>query len=308
MFFADIIGLMLGLLSARSIDKDMARVTLAPETISPRVLGEATEPRPVPRLQENTAGPDVLAGSYLVVDLESGQMLAERDAASARPIASLTKLLTALTIVNDSGYDPERVLTVSGNAVAAGRQGAAMDLLEGEQLRVRDLLAGMLINSANDAAVALAEGTAGTEKDFAERMNETAKNLGLTETAMKNASGLDEEGHVSSARDVALMMAASWTDPQLGIYLRAAKMTVSSADGKTSHELTTTNKLLGVRADILAGKTGYTDAAGQNLAVVAEEDGAPIAAVVLGSTDRFGDMENLINWTFWAYNWTNESQ
>lgn len=255
-----------------------------------------------PRSVEETLGPVLRAASSVVLDLESGVVLASHQPSAVRPVASLTKLLTAIAVLRHAHEDD--VVTVSARAVAVGRRGADMKLEVGERIRVKDLLAGLLIPSANDAAVALAEHVSGSEKAFARAMEETARSLGLSRTRAENATGFDSIAHFSSAYDVALLLSTAWRDPDLGLFLRAESLDVASVGGNRVHHLRTTNRLLGIRADILGGKTGLTEEAGENLAVVAESpDGHPVVAVVLGSPDRFSDMENLLNWTFWAYQW-----
>lgn len=268
-----------------------------------RVLFAETEQRDGrPTLKEDTLGPSLSAESYVVIDVGTGAVLAAQNPSAIRPVASLTKLLTALTVAQR--VDPEEVVTVSPRAARAGRLGADMDLVPGERLTVRDLLAGLLVPSANDAAVALAEHVSGSEERFSKDMNQVAQSMGLSRTHAVNATGLDHPGHYSSAYDMGLLLARVWRDPLLGLYLRATSLDVTAVDNRKTHHLRTTNRLLGRRTDILAGKTGFTDAAGQSLAVVAENDaGHSIVAVLLGSADRFADMDNLLNWTFWAYQW-----
>lgn len=257
---------------------------------------------PAPALTQTTLGPAVQGKAAVVLDLASGSVLAGKEPSTVLPVASLTKLLTALAVVREA--DPEAVVTVGARAVARGRRGANMRLVEGEEIPVRDLLAGLLIPSANDAAIALAEHVAGSEEAFADVMRRTATSLGLSRTRVENATGFDDVAHFSSAYDVALLLSEAWQDPLLGILLRSESVVVHSVDGRQVHRLETTNRLLGKRTDILGGKTGLTQAAGENLAVVAESPtGHPVVAVVLGSPDRFADMENLLNWTFWAYAW-----
>lgn len=281
-------------------DASAERTRVLPEA---RVLSAEAEHRlGEPKQTVETLGPDIAAESFVVIDIASGKVLTARNPSMVRPVASLTKLLTAKTV--SAAVDPDDIVTVGPNALAAARAGADMDLVRGERLTVHDLLAGTLIPSANDAAVALAEHVSGTEGAFAERMNQVAQELGLTRTHAVNATGLDHPRHFSSAYDMALLLKHVWNDPLLGIFLRAEGMQVSSVNGRHIRTLRTTNRLLGERTDILAGKTGFTDAAGQSLAVVAEHDKSrPVAAVILGSPDRFAEMNALLNWTFWAYEW-----
>lgn len=255
-----------------------------------------------PRLTKETLGPVVGSGSYLVMDVASGRVLSAREPSAIRSVASLTKLLTAMTVVRAANLDA--VVTVSARAVASGRSGADAELRVGERITARNLLAALLIQSANDAAVALAEHVSGSEDAFSSAMEETARDLDLTRTRAENATGFDNLRHFSSAADVARLLSAAWRQPDVGPLLRTESLTVRSVDGRILHPLETTNRLLGLRTDVLGGKTGLTEAAGQNLAVMAESPGEHlVVAVVLGSSGRFTDMENLLNWTFWAYQW-----
>lgn len=298
---AAIAAILLNAPAPERLDDPLKNVTQAvPEA---RVLvAEVSRNAHGPKLVQSTLGPVLRGHAFVVLDLASGTVLTAQEPSAVRPVASLAKILTALTVVRQG--DVDAVATVSARAVAAGRRGADMRLVEGERITVRDLLAGLLIPSANDAAVALAEHVAESEGAFADKMEVVARDLGLARTRVENATGYDSLAQFSSAYDVALLLAEAWQDPVLGVLLRAESMAVSSVDGRFRHPLKTTNRLLGVRSDILGGKTGFTDQAGENLAVIAESpDNHPVVAVVLGSPDRFADMENLLNWTFWAYRW-----
>ncbi len=339
--FAQLLGVVLSLLvnapAPERLDDPLTNLTR--EIPEGRVLvAEASDEGERPQQIRESLGPVLQAPAYIVVDLGSGAVLTSREPSAVRPVASLAKLLTALTVVRQA--DPEDIVTVSARAVRAGRKGADMDLVAGEPIRVQDLLAGLLIPSANDAAVALAEHVGGSEAAFATLMSATADTLGLSRTRVENATGFDSLAQFSSAYDVALLVAEAWKDPVLGVLLRTEKVRVASVDGRQRHLLQTTNRLLGIRSDVLGGKTGFTDDAGESLAVVAESPdpfsgaplgnpaesrsdslgtpalriraanpkgtpgGHPVVAVVLGSPDRFADMENLLNWTFWAYTWS----
>jgi serine-type D-Ala-D-Ala carboxypeptidase (penicillin-binding protein 5/6) len=299
-------NLLLGVPTPETLN-DPAR-TLTEVIPEERVLVAETErSAATPQLVQETLGPVIDAESYVVLDGATGHVLTAKAPSAVRPVASLTKLLTALTVVHHA--QPEDVVQVSARAVKERLQGSDMALVVGERLRVRDLLAGLLIPSANDAAVALAEHVSGSVEAFAAEMNRVAQSYGLARTHVVNPTGHDHPAHFSSSYDMAQLLSRAWRDELLGPLLRAETLTVTSVDGKHSHRLKTTNRLLGERTDILAGKTGFTDAAGQSLAIIAEDErGDPVIAVLLGSDDRFGDMENLLNWTFWAYAWPDENQ
>jgi len=301
---AQLIALVIGSLIGTSTPAALTPETQALTAFVPhgQVLEAQTQKSEVPEKIKDTTGPDISAESYVVIDVASGSLLASKDPHVIRPVASLTKLLTALTVGQKT--KPEDVVIVGSNPLKTRSSGSYMDLEEGEKIRVQDLLAGLLISSANDAAVALAEHVSTTESAFSLEMNKVAQNYGLQRTHAMNSTGFDNKEHFSSPYDMATLLLHAWRDPLLGIFLRAKSLNVTSVDGKIEHRLMTTDRLLGERTDVLAGKTGFTDAAGQSLAIVAEKDNAhPVIAVLLGSSDRFGDMNNLLNWTFWAYDW-----
>ena len=268
-----------------------------------RVLSAQTELREGSPIRiSNTEEVNVTADSYVVVDVGSGSVIAARNPSAVHPVASLTKLLTALTVMQNFNQDDQ--VLVGPNAVKAGKSGSNMKLRVGETIKLKDLLAGLLINSANDAAVALAEHFSGTESKFSEAMNKVAQNYALSRTHVVNATGFDNREQFSSSYDIGLLLLHAWRDPVLGVYLRSSSLTVTSVDGSIKHNLKTTNRLLGERTDILAGKTGFTSAAGQSLAVVAEnETGNPVIVVLLGSEDRFGEVDKILNWTFRTFSW-----
>lgn len=301
---AQLIALVIGSLIGTSAPAALTPESQALTALVPQgqVLQAQTERSETPKKIKDTTGPDISAESYVVIDVASGSLLTSKDPHVIRPVASLTKLLTALTVVQKT--KPDDIVTVGENPIKTRSSGSYMGLQVGEKIKVQDLLAGLLISSSNDAAVALAEHVSGTETAFAEEMNKVAQNYGLTRTHAMNATGFDNKEHFSSPFDTATLLLQAWRDPLLGIFLRAKSLKVFSVDGGIGHNLETTDRLLGERTDILAGKTGFTDAAGQSLAIVAEKDNAnPVIAVLLGSDDRFGDMNNLLNWTFWAYDW-----
>ncbi|MDO8512185.1 MAG: serine hydrolase [bacterium] len=268
-----------------------------------RVLSAQTEIREGSPVRKNdSVDVNVTADSYVVVDVGSGSVISARNPSAVHPVASLTKLLTALTVMQNADLKDEVIVGL--NAVKAGKSGSDMKLKVGEKIKLQDLLAGLLINSANDSAVALAEHVSGTEPKFAETMNKVAQNYALSRTHVMNATGFDNKQHFSSSYDMGLLLLYAWRDPVLGVYLRSSALTVSSIDGNIQHKLKTTNRLLGERTDILAGKTGFTDAAGQSLAIVAEnETGHPVIVVLLGSEDRFGEADKLLDWTFRTFSW-----
>ncbi len=254
---------------------------------------------PLPVQKEDMVSPgSIYAASALAIDLDTQSILYEKSSYERRPVASLTKLMTAYIILKES--DPSSIVTVSAHA--AGTQGSRMGLQNGERISVRNLLYGLLIESGNDAAVALAEFNAGDEASFIKKMNEEAENLGLENTHYANTSGLDNAGAYSTAHDLLVLSSHLLEDEGVREIVKNATYEVSSEDGQV-HSLKSTNILLG-QLGIAGLKTGTTPLAGECLiAFATNEEGHEILTVVLGSSDRFIDTKILVDWIYRAYTW-----
>lgn len=244
---------------------------------------------------------DLTAPSAILVDSENFNILYEKNSHEQRSVASITKVMTVLLIMEDIEKGKISLTdTVTASAHAASMGGSDIWLEEGEQMSLDDMLKATLVASANDAAVALAEYTEGSEEAFVKRMNSRAKELGMKDTFFKNCNGLDEEGHISSAYDVALMSAELIKHTKVfdytSIWLDFLR------DGKT--QIVNTNKLLKSYNGITGLKTGTTDDAGSCISATAKRDGLSLIAVVLGSdsgTDRFKDASILLDYGFNNY-------
>lgn len=244
---------------------------------------------------------EITAPSAILVDGENFNILYEKNSHEKRSIASITKVMTVLLIMEDIESGKISLTdTVTASAHAASMGGSDIWLEEGEQMSLDDMLKATLVASANDAAVALAEYTEGSEDAFVKRMNTRAKELGMKDTVFKNCNGLDEEGHISSAYDVALMSAELIKHTKVfdytSIWLDFLR------DGKT--QIVNTNKLLKSYNGITGLKTGTTDDAGSCISATAKRDGLSLIAVVLGSdsgTDRFKDASILLDYGFNNY-------
>ena len=244
---------------------------------------------------------DLTAPSAILVDSENFNILYEKNSHEQRSVASITKVMTVLLIMEDIEKGKISLTdTVTASAHAASMGGSDIWLEEGEQMSLDDMLKATLVASANDAAVALAEYTEGSEDAFVKRMNTRAKELGMKDTVFKNCNGLDEEGHISSAYDVALMSAELIKHTKVfdytSIWLDFLR------DGKT--QIVNTNKLLKSYNGITGLKTGTTDDAGSCISATAKRDGLSLIAVVLGSdsgTDRFKDASILLDYGFNNY-------
>ncbi|KPF46647.1 cytochrome C [beta proteobacterium AAP121] len=251
--------------------------------------------------------PEIAARQYILIDLNSNQVLAERDADAQAEPASLTKLMTAYIVFNalrDKKIALEQPLPVSKRAWDQRKLGGSLMFIDTTMTpTVAELLRGMIVQSGNDASIALAEGVAGSVENFVAMMNRQAQAWGLKNTQFKNVEGLTEPGHYSSARDVAQVAARIITEhPQhYAIYsLRDYTYNKIKQDNR--------NMLLGRDASVDGMKTGYTDAAGYCLVASAARDTPAgkrrLVSVVLGTASRearAGESQKLLNWGWQAW-------
>ena len=245
-----------------------------------------------PAAQPPDPYPAVSASAYLVT--VDGRERWGRAPDAPRPPASLTKIMTALLLLED-GWDPAATVTVSPRA--ASQTGTRLGLRAGEQLAARDALRAMLIASANDACLALAEHAAGSEAAFVERMNRRAADLGLAATRFDNPCGHDGGAQRSSARDLARLTRAALARPEFRLTVGAARVRLSTLGGR-AFDLPTHNPLVG-RVDGVRGvKTGYTPGAGKCLVILAERGGREVVVVLLGAPDRFWNAAGLVELAF----------
>ena len=240
----------------------------------------------------------VTAPSAVVMEASSGQVLYEKDPHQVRSCASITKVMTLCLVmeaIDDGRLSLDQTLTASAHAASMG--GSDIWLEEGESMSVDDLIKATVIMSANDAAVVLAEAVSGSEEAFVSAMNQKAQELGMKDTVFQNCNGLDEEGHVTSAYDVALMSRDLMTHEKIFDYTLTWMDSVRG--GET--QLVNTNKLIRTYQGITGLKTGTTSQAGSCITATAEREGLELIAVVLGadSTDhRFQDAAALLDYGF----------
>ncbi|MCC7328398.1 MAG: D-alanyl-D-alanine carboxypeptidase [Burkholderiales bacterium] len=238
--------------------------------------------------------PDRFAGAaaaYLVI--ADGRTLYSAATDARLPPASLTKMMTALVI--EGLAQPDTEVVVSARAAKAG--GARMGLKQGMRLRVADLVAGMLLRSANDACYALADHIDGGERRLVERMNDRARTMALTATHFRNPCGFDAPGQHSSAADLARIAEALLAQPTLAVLVAQPKLRVVSRDGQ-AFQLTNTNALIGRVPGARGVKTGFTDRAGHCLVGVVERDGVRVLIVLLNARDRWWDAAAMIDAAF----------
>lgn len=249
---------------------------------------------PIPVRQESFVAPaEISATATVAIDLASQTLLYEKNSNLKLPIASLTKLMTAYIALDEE--DPDATVIVSGNA--ASTEGSRMGLRAGENITVKELLYGLLISSGNDAAVALAEYNAGSEKAFVGKMNQKAKLLGMEQTQYTNSTGLDSGESYSTPHDLAILASYLIHDDTIRNIVSLKEVEIAG------HKLKNTNTLLG-EMGIKGIKTGRTEAAGECLTTLAQnENGKEILIVVLGSHNRFYDTKVILDWIYRAYIW-----
>lgn len=244
---------------------------------------------------------EVSAPSAVLIEANSRKVLSDKNSHEKRACASVTKVMTLLLVMEavDSGK-LKLSDTLSASAHAASMGGSDIWLEEGETMSVDDLIKATAVASANDAAVVLAEAISGSETAFVAQMNKKAKKLGMKDTTFKNCNGLDEEGHLTSAYDVALMSAELITHKKIFDY--TSIWLDNLRGGKT--QIVNTNKLLKTYKGITGLKTGTTDDAGCCMSATAQRDGLSLISVVLGcdsGTSRFADSAALLDYGFANY-------
>ena len=246
-------------------------------------------------------GPVVSAQGAVLADLDSGEILWEQNGDQQLAPASVTKIMTLLLVMEALERGDIRLEdTVVCSAEAAAMGGSQIWLEEGEEMSVDDLLKAVAMYSANDAAVALAQLVAGSEEAFVEKMNQKAAALGMSGTHFVNCTGLDEDGHLTTAADIAAMTCALMAHPQIIAYTTI--WMDSLRDGET--QLVNTNELIHSYEGATGLKTGTTPLAGYCLAATASRDGLNLAAVVMGSEtsrERFDGAEALLDYGFSHY-------
>jgi serine-type D-Ala-D-Ala carboxypeptidase (penicillin-binding protein 5/6) len=258
----------------------------------------------VPVKGHNAIQPEIEAKSALVMDVESGAVLFEKNGHEQMPMASLTKVMTALIILES--HDLNEIVTVDENYAAMGEDeiGVKIWLKKNEKITVGNLLIALLVRSAGDAALALAKYHSGSVEEFVNDMNEKAQILNLKNTHFTNPIGMDDNEHYSSAFDLALLTKCALRFPAFRNTIKTKEATITSTDGQTEHSFKTTNQLLYSYLDIEGVKTGTTDTAGESVINLARSpDGHEIIAIVLNSPDRFQENKSIIDWVFRNYIW-----
>lgn len=258
------------------------------------------------------------AHASVVIDADSGTILHYSEGRQQRQIASLTKIMTAVLVMEKvSDLDEEVVIDeeavyIEGTKIGCPRSGYCISqrLKIGEKISVRSLLQAMLMNSANDAAIALAKHISGSQEEFVVLMNKKARELGLSDTNFCTASGLEIEGKeaqcYSSAYDIARIAAYSLRyDTIWKIFRMPNNSIITSSDGKIEHTILNTDLALDQIPNVLGGKTGFTPLAGYSLLMAVSDPVGKhrVIAVLLDDPYRWDDIRKAVDWTFDSYVW-----
>lgn len=278
-------------------DNLLTRLHVAPQIQADSPKTEAYQPVAVP-MKIGGGEPNITASSGLAIDVTTGQTLFERDADQKRPIASITKLVTALVIL--SRHSEDQVVTIP-TLPSYGPDDEVVGLQAGMQMTIGDLLKALLINSGNDAADALAQIDSGSQPAFAKTMNQLMQDWQIKDASFSNPSGLSDAGNGASARALATLGQLALRNPLIEQTVRTQAAVINDRNGH-SISLKTTDQLLS-DGHFQGIKTGYTPAAGQCFVGLTTIQGHRVITVVLNSPDRFGETTSLTSWIDHTYQW-----
>ncbi len=259
-------------------------------------------PSPYPEKVGQEVAPYLTAESVVITDLNSAVPMFELNPTERLRPASVTKLMTALVALN---YYQDLDQVISVNSLATVKDESDMGLVVGDKLSVRNLISGLLIPSGNDAAYILAINYPGGIEQFVSAMNQTARQLHMTDTHFDNPSGFDSPNHYTSAHDLSLLTAVALENDLIKKLVSTRETTLNDASGKKLYKVKNVNDLLGYVYGVDGVKTGFTDEAGQCLVSSVSRDGHHIVIVLLHIQDRFGESANLIGWVFRNFQWKN---
>ena len=246
---------------------------------------------PLPAKKSDADSPKISARSAIIMDMETDYVILEKNSHERMPIASISKIITAL--VAEEKLSSKHEIIISQRAIDT--EGGTGKLNVNEKFFAKDLIDLMLISSSNDAATQIALEISGNIEDFAELMNQKIKSFGLLDSNFVEPSGLNAK-NISTAFDIAQIADSTFEESKIWGILGKSEMDAESADGKT-RRLKNTNQIIS-DSRIISGKTGFTNEAGGTLVVVAElgKEKRKMIFVILGSEDRFGEMVTLLNW------------
>ena len=245
----------------------------------------------------NTPAPYLSSRSAIVIDVDSKAIIYQKNPDLKLLPASTTKIMTALVALDN--YKLSDIVTIGNIQV----EPTNMNLIPGEKITVENLLYGLLVASANDSAVALAQFYPTGEAGFVAAMNQKAQDLHLDSTQFINPIGLDNYNHYTTVHDLSLLAAVVLQNSEFAKIVSTIAITVTDTDNTVIHELKNVNQLLGQVPGLAGVKTGLTQLAGECLVAYVQRDGHRIITVILDSSDRFGETRALIDWVFANYRW-----
>lgn len=236
------------------------------------------------------------ATSAILMDMDSGRILYAQDIHNVRSVASISKVMTAIVSIENKNIEDKVVI---GEEIKKA-YGSGIYIKPGEELTMKDLLYGLMLRSGNDAALAIAHHTAGSVDKFVSKMNEKAKELGMTNSTFHNPSGLDQEkGNYSTAYDMAILMKYAYQNETFKMITGTKKYTLTT--NKNAYSWTNKNKLLNSYKYTTGGKTGFTEKARRTLVTTASKDGLNLVAVTLNDGNDWQDHQNLFDYGFSTY-------
>ncbi len=251
-----------------------------------------------PPIRVSTTSLDLQATSAIAIDPATATVLYAKNIGARRPIASVTKMITALVVLSE--HNPKETITVP-TLPAYPIEAETMGLTPGDSFHLGDLIEAALIPSYNDAADTLAITTAGSIPKFAAKMNAKMAQWGITDTHFASASGLQDTGNYASAAALAKIASLAIQNPDIARVVSYASATITSRQGRV-YNLATTNNLL-ASGDFYGIKTGYTQAAGECFVGLTRINGHQVITVVLDAGDRFGATTTLTNWIGHTWQW-----
>lgn len=234
------------------------------------------------------------AKAAVVMDCATGAVIYSKNENKRLSMASTTKIMTAIIVLENADLDKEYTVKYS----EAATEGSALGISAGDVLSVKSLLYGLLIVSGNDAAAALADAVAGDEKSFVELMNEKAKQLGLENTHFSNPSGLTDKKHYSSALDMAVLTKYALSNKLFSKIVSLSDTQITFSSPKKTISLHNHNRLLGEYEGCIGVKTGYTENAGRCLVSAAKRKGQTVIAVTLSDPDDWNDHKKMLDYAF----------
>lgn len=241
------------------------------------------------------------ARSVEIMDYASGKTLFSKNPKERLPMASLTKIMTALVVL-DKQPNLDKVVSVPSSALTV--EGSLMNLQVNETMTIRNLLKGLLIESGNDSAMTLAINTSGSVNEFVKLMNQKATDLGLADSHFVNPHGFDANNHYTTAHDLVRLTRVALNNPIFSQIVKTRKETVTDTTGQIKHNLDNTNKLLDSYLNVIGVKTGTTSEAGESLVSSAVgNDGQIVIVALLHSPDRFQEAKSALDWALRAYSW-----